>query len=113
MEYFTDAFKKYAEFSGRASRKDYWMFVLIYVLIYVGLFVIDSVLYTAWLAPIFSLVVLIPSISITTRRLHDTSRSGWWQLIYFIPLIGVIVMLIFLCEASHADNEYGPALVLE
>ncbi|WP_373088039.1 DUF805 domain-containing protein [Zhongshania sp.] len=106
MEYFTDAFKKYAEFSGRASRQAYWMFVLVYFLIYVAISVADYVLNTAWLAPLFSLVVLLPSISITARRLHDTGRSGWWQLIYLVPLIGLIVMLVFLCQASGGDNEY-------
>jgi uncharacterized membrane protein YhaH (DUF805 family) len=107
MEYFIDAFKKYADFSGRSSRKEYWMFVLIYLIIYIALAVIDAVLSGFWLTTIFSLILLIPSISITTRRLHDTGRTGWWQLIYFIPLIGLIVMLVFLCQDSHEENEYG------
>ena len=89
------------------------MFVLIYSLIYIALAVIDYVLNTVWLASLFSLVVLMPNISITARRLHDTGRSGWWQLIYFIPLIGLIVMLVFLCQVSDGDNEYGMAPLAE
>lgn len=107
MEYFIDAFKNYADFSGRSRRKEYWMFVLIYSIIYIALAVIDDVLNTVWLATIFILIVIIPSISITTRRLHDTGRTGWWQLIYLVPLIGLIIMTVFLCQDSHDENEYG------
>jgi uncharacterized membrane protein YhaH (DUF805 family) len=57
---------------------------------------------------IISLLLLIPSISIGARRLHDTGRTGWWQLIYLVPLIGLIVMIVFLVQDSHDDNEYGP-----
>ena len=56
---------------------------------------------------IVGLALLIPSISIGARRLHDTGRSGWWQLIYFVPLIGLIVMIVFLVQDSHDDNNYG------
>jgi len=63
---------------------------------------------TMVLALIFNLVLAIPSISIAARRLHDTGRTGWWQLIMFIPLIGIIVLLVFYVQDSHGDNEYGP-----
>ncbi len=107
MEYFTDAFKKYADFSGRATRTQYWMFVLIYTIIYLVLIGIDTALGMVALSAIFNLVLIIPSISIACRRLHDTGRSGWWQLIILIPLIGAIVILVFLVQDSRADNEYG------
>ena len=107
MEHFLNAFKNYANFSGRARRKEYWMFFLIYSLLYVGLSLIDSLLGSAWLSSIFSLVLLIPSISYAARRLHDTGRSGWWQLLYLIPLIGIIVVIVFLAQDSHEENEYG------
>jgi uncharacterized membrane protein YhaH (DUF805 family) len=107
MEYFTDAFRKYADFSGRATRKQYWMFVLIYSIIYIVLALIDGALNTLWLTSIFSLIIFIPSISIGARRLHDIGRTGWWQLIYLVPLIGLIVMLIFLCQDSQDENEHG------
>jgi uncharacterized membrane protein YhaH (DUF805 family) len=107
MEYFIDAFRKYADFSGRAHRKQYWMFVLIYSLVYIVLALIDAALGSLWLTSIFSLVIFVPSMSIGARRLHDTGRTGWWQLIYIIPLIGLIVMLVFLSQESHSENEYG------
>lgn len=108
MEYFVKGFRDYANFSGRARRKDYWMFVLIYSLIYVALSLIDKFLGFAWLSSIFSLIMLVPSLSYTARRLHDTGRSGWWQLLYFIPLIGLIVVIVFLAQDGHEEeNDYG------
>lgn len=108
MEYFLDAFNKYADFTGRATRKEYWMFILFYIIGYVVLSVIGGILGTIALSLIFSLVLLVPSISIAARRLHDTGRTGWWQLISLIPLIGIIVMIVFLVQDSQEDNEYGP-----
>lgn len=109
MEYFTKALSHYADFSGRATRKEYWMFILFYVLIYVGLMIIDGVLGTMLLSAAFSLGMLIPSISCAARRLHDTGRSGWWQLLVLIPLIGALVVLFFLVQPSQEDNDYGKA----
>jgi len=107
MEYFIDAFKKYADFSGRASRQQYWMFILIFMLIYFVLAAIDAALGMIALSAIFNLAGLIPSLSIAARRLHDTGRSGWWQLIIFLPLIGIIVLIVFLVQDSHEQNEHG------
>jgi uncharacterized membrane protein YhaH (DUF805 family) len=107
MEYFIGALKKYADFTGRARRKEYWMFVLFYIIFYIVSVVIDSVLGIALVSIIFSLGMAVPSISVAARRLHDTGRSGWWQLISLIPLIGVIVLIVFLTQDSHEENEYG------
>lgn len=107
MEYFVGALKKYADFKGRARRKEYWMFVLIYILMIIGLTVIDVVVGTGFLSSILSLLLFVPSISIAARRLHDTGRTGWWQLIALIPLIGAIILIIFLAQDSHDDNDYG------
>ena len=107
MDYFIQALKKYADFSGRATRKEYWMFVLVYLIFYVVLAMIDAFVGTMVLALILSLALAIPSISIAARRLHDTGRTGWWQLISIVPLIGVIVLIVFLVQDSHPDNEYG------
>jgi uncharacterized membrane protein YhaH (DUF805 family) len=109
MNYFLDAFKQYATFTGRATRTQYWMFVLFYVIFYVVLSIIDNAMGTMILALIFSLALLIPSISIAARRLHDTGRSGWWQLIVLLPVIGIIVLIVFLVLESQGDNEYGAA----
>jgi len=108
MEYFIDALKKYADFEGRATRKEYWMFILFYLILYVVLIVIDSSMESLLLSTIFSLGLLVPSISVAARRLHDTGRSGWWQLISLIPIIGTIVVIIFLVQDSHEENKYGP-----
>lgn len=103
MEYFIGAFKKYADFSGRARRKEYWMFILIYLIISVIL----GVLGLEIISLLFGLALLVPSISIAARRLHDTGRTGWWQLIALVPLIGFIIIIVFLVQDSHEANEYG------
>lgn len=108
MEYFTNALKRYADFTGRARRKEYWMYILFYLIFYIVLSVIDAALGTLLLTSLFSLALLIPSISIAARRLHDTGRSGWWQLLVLIPLLGSIVLIIFLVQDSHDENIYGP-----
>jgi uncharacterized membrane protein YhaH (DUF805 family) len=107
MEYFIGALKQYATFTGRATRQEYWMFILFYVIFYVVLAVIDGALNMMLLTTIFSVVLLVPSISVAARRLHDTGRTGWWQLIGLIPLIGIIILIVFLAQDSHGDNEYG------
>ena len=103
MNYFIGALKKYADFTGRARRQEYWMFVLIYMVINIVLAVLGLELISA----IVGLGLLIPSISIAARRLHDTGRSGWWQLIVLIPIIGVIVLIVFLAQDGHDANDYG------
>jgi uncharacterized membrane protein YhaH (DUF805 family) len=114
MNYFTEGFKKYATFSGRATRSEYWYFTLITVIIGILLSGIDVILGTYnWdveiglLGGIFSLVIFIPSLALFVRRLHDTNRTGWWFFILLIPIIGFIVLLVFLCIDSKEDNKYG------
>lgn len=108
MNYFLDALKRYADFTGRARRKEYWMFILFYLIFYIAAMVVDIVLGTFFIALIFALAMVIPSIAIAARRLHDTGRSGWWQLIALIPFIGGIILLVFLVLDSTEDNQYGP-----
>jgi len=116
MNWYIEALKKYAVFSGRARRREYWFFVLFSVIVTVVLTFIDNMigLYdmetgVGLLSAIYSLAVLIPSIAVGVRRLHDTNRTGWWLLISLIPAIGVIVLFIFFVLDSHpGDNEYGP-----
>ena len=108
LEHFVNAMKKYVDFSGRARRKEYWMFVLFYVLIYIGLTAIDVTLGTAVLGLIFALACLLPSISVGVRRLHDTGRSGWWLLLSLIPLVSLILIVFFCLDSEEGDNDYGP-----
>jgi uncharacterized membrane protein YhaH (DUF805 family) len=115
MDWYIAVIKKYAVFSGRSRRKEYWYFVLFNILISIGLSVIDGVLGTGnaetgtgLLSGIYSLAVLIPSLAVLVRRLHDTNRSGWWILIGLIPIIGWIVLLVFVVEDSNpGQNQYG------
>ena len=110
MNWYVAVLKNYAGFSGRARRTEYWMFVLFNLLITIGLSIIDVVAIGAGvLGGLYSLAVLIPSLAVGVRRLHDTNRSGWWLLISLIPLIGGIILIIFLASGSDPEeNQYGP-----
>ncbi|MFG3345987.1 DUF805 domain-containing protein [Streptomyces sp. NPDC048018] len=108
MNWYLEAFKKYAVFSGRARRKEFWMFQLFNLLASIIASVIDGALGIQLLSLIYLLAVLVPSLAIAVRRLHDTGRSGWWLLIGLIPLVGAIVLLVFYCtEGDQAPNEHG------
>jgi len=93
-------FNKYVDFSGRASRSEYWWFALF---LFLGYIVTGMV--SHWLYYLFALGTLLPSLAAATRRLHDTGRSGWWQLISLIPLIGWIVLIVFLAQESTTESE--------
>lgn len=116
MNWYIDVLKKYAVFTGRARRKEYWFFFLFNLIISIILNLIDNATGTfdpetgvGILGTIYLLAVLIPAIAVTIRRLHDTGRTGWWILISFIPLIGAIVLLVFLVFDSEPEsNQYGP-----
>jgi uncharacterized membrane protein YhaH (DUF805 family) len=94
-------FTKYADFNGCASRPEYWWWVLFTFVASVALSAVNHFVSLA-----FSIGVLLPSIAVAARRLHDTDRSGWWQLLGFIPLIGWIILLIWYVEAGK-PNRYG------
>lgn len=92
-------FAKYADFSGRASQSEYWWFVLFILLVSAAASLISPML-----SGLFTLATLLPSIAAATRRLHDTQRTGWWQLIVLVPLVGLIVLLVFLAQAGKPDG---------
>jgi uncharacterized membrane protein YhaH (DUF805 family) len=116
MSWFIEALKKYAVFSGRSRRKEYWYFVLFVTIISIVLNIIDVLIGTytrssgvGLLSSIFGLAVLIPSIAVTVRRLHDIDRTGWWVLISLVPLVGWIVLLVFnVQDGTPGSNRYGP-----
>ncbi|MGW2208334.1 DUF805 domain-containing protein [Streptomyces sp. NPDC001781] len=109
MHWYVDVLKKYAVFSGRARRQEYWMFFLFNLAISIVLAIVDNALDTSILGIVYFLAVLIPGLAVTVRRLHDTSRSGWWILISLIPLVGGIILLVFVAsEGKPEANEYGP-----
>ena len=100
----------YTNFKGRARRNEYWMFVLITTVISLGAWVIDGLLFPGQrlISNLYSLAILVPSIAVGARRLHDTGKSGWWQLLYILVIIGWIPLIIFLAKDSGiGDNEYG------
>ena len=100
---------QYVGFSGRARRSEFWYFVLFYVIVQIVASIIDSVLGTNQIiSGLASLALLLPYLAVGIRRLHDTSRSGWWILIGLIPLVGAIILIVFYCQDSHPDNQYGP-----
>jgi uncharacterized membrane protein YhaH (DUF805 family) len=127
---FSDAissvFSKYATFDGRAQRSEFWWFVLFNILVQIGLGFADRGLFghsmygmgargafgmaegPSMLGGLYSLAVVIPSLAVGCRRLHDTDRSGWWQLIWAVPVIGAIVLLVFMTEKGTAGpNRFG------
>ena len=113
MEYWLNCWKKYAVFSGRARRKEYWMFALFNVLISLAigivLAIVGAVQAASVIQGLYQLAILIPGLAVCARRLHDIGKSGWWMLIALIPLVGFIVLLVFLCTDSQPDeNDYGP-----
>jgi uncharacterized membrane protein YhaH (DUF805 family) len=109
MYWYLEVLKKYAVFSGRARRREYWMFFLVNFIVGLVLAVIGRVLDLEILQYLYSLAVLLPGLGVSVRRLHDTGRSGWWLLISLVPLIGAIVLLVFLVSDSQPDtNQYGP-----
>lgn len=109
MHWYLKALKNYVNFKDRARRKEFWMFYLIDLLIFVGLSVIEFAAdLPAILSVLYSLATFLPLLAVTVRRLHDIGKTGWWVFIGFIPIIGPIVLLVFNCLDSVADNQYGP-----
>lgn len=121
MEWYVEVLRKYAVFDGRARRKEYWMYALFTFIIYFAYGLVaglamaligrsDSpvaailLIYTPIV--LYGLAAFVPGLAVTVRRLHDTGRSGWWILISFLPGIGGIILLIFMC----LDSEPGPNL---
>jgi uncharacterized membrane protein YhaH (DUF805 family) len=110
MNWYLAVLKNYTGFRGRASRTEFWMFNLVNFLVMLALWILYGAVHALGvLVVVYELGLLLPSLAVSVRRLHDTNRSGWWLLIDLIPLIGAIVLLIFLCtDSTSADNEYGP-----
>ena len=112
---FTSAIKscfgKYATFSGRACRSEYWYFYLFYVIIIMATQFVDSVVIGSninFLTLIWSIAVFLPQIAVAVRRLHDIDRTGWWILLGLIPLIGAIILIVWTCKRGTAgSNRFG------
>jgi len=114
MNWYIQVLKKYAVFSGRARRKEYWMFVLFNIIFTIVASILDTVLFgTAIQGPgplygLYGLAVLVPSLAVSVRRLHDVGKSGWFLLIALIPIVGGIWLLVLQCrDSAPGDNQYG------
>jgi uncharacterized membrane protein YhaH (DUF805 family) len=112
MEWYLRVVKdNYANFGGRARRKEYWMFVLFNMLFVFAALIVDFILGTfPLLYVVYILGIILPSIAVTVRRLHDVGKSGWWYFIVLIPIIGAIWLLVLLCtDGTPGANSYGPS----
>ena len=115
MNWYLEVLKKYAVFDGRAQRAEYWYFFLFSMIISLVFVAIDIATGSfnqesgfGLLSGIYTLAVLIPTIAVGVRRLHDTNRTGWWMLLALVPLIGFIVLIVFfVIDSDPSANEYG------
>lgn len=109
MKWFQLALKNYAAFEGRASRSEFWYFMLFFLIIIIIAAVIDGFIGLPILSAISFLGLLIPSISVSVRRLHDTGRSGWWYLLSLIPIVSLVLLVFFAMGSKSEENPYGTA----
>lgn len=115
MNWYLKVLRQYGDFEGRARRKEYWMFVLINILVGFIFTVLDDMFGladeetgTGVFSTLYGLAVLIPSLAVSVRRLHDTGRSGWWILIVLIPVLGAIWLIVLLAtDGKPGQNQYG------
>ncbi len=116
MNWYLKVLQNYFNFSGRARRKEYWMFVLFNVIFAIVAVIADNMIGTASrelgygiIYGLYFLATIIPSLAVTIRRLHDTGKSGWYFLLGFIPFVGGIILLVFMVTAGDVgENKYGP-----
>jgi uncharacterized membrane protein YhaH (DUF805 family) len=116
VNWYIHVLKNYANFNGRASRKEYWFFVLFNAIFAIAAMILDNLLGLAIqdvgygpLYIVYVLATLVPGIAVSVRRLHDIGKSGWYFLLAFIPCVGGIILLIFdLTPGDTGDNEFGP-----
>jgi uncharacterized membrane protein YhaH (DUF805 family) len=125
VDWYLDAFRNYAVFTGRSRRAAYWYFVLFNVIVNFGLAIVASLLgalngseslglfgilafivYGIWI--IYGLAIILPTLALSVRRLHDTDRSGWWFLLNFVPVGNIVLLVFFLLDSTPGQNQYGP-----
>ena len=112
LDWFKKALRNYTNFSGRARRKEYWYFVLVQMGLIIVAMILDAIIFNSETGLFYIVVALglfLPGLAVTIRRLHDTSRSGWWFLLSILPLIGSIILLVFLATDTKLEtNQWGP-----
>lgn len=120
MDWMLMPYRRYADFNGRSQRKEYWMFMLLFVIVYAvaftlmigggmggepgGMFGLGGAL-----LGIFVIASIVPAIAVQVRRFHDQDKSGWFVLLNFVPYVGGIIVLVFMCiEGTRGPNRFGP-----
>lgn len=108
MEWYVQAWKKWNDFGGRARRTEFWMFIVANAVVNVGLYMLDLIFgsfgFIGWL---YSLVVLVPAIAVSVRRLHDTGREGLWVIGMFVPLLNLVVLYFMALDGEPGANRFG------
>lgn len=111
IDYYIQAFQKYGQFSGRATRAEYWWFYLVTFAVYILASILDSILSIPFglISTIYSFGSFIPTLALLVRRLHDTGKNGWFLLVIFIPFLGILLFVISMfTDSTPGDNKYGP-----
>jgi len=116
LNWYLDVLKKYVVLEGRAQRQEYWYFILFNLLVTAALMGVDMLIGQfneltglGLLSGIYTMLVMLPGFSVTVRRLHDTGRSGWWALVGIVPLLGGLVLLVFMVlDSEPGSNRFGP-----
>jgi uncharacterized membrane protein YhaH (DUF805 family) len=117
MNEFLKVVKNYVGFSGRAGRREYWMFFLVYILIYFGLAILTAIMpnmlakLLGLVTVVFAVGLFIPSVAVGVRRLHDTDHSGWWMLLMIVPLAGLYILYLLIIEGTNGANRFGESPV--
>lgn len=117
-QYFLNIVKnQYANFDGRARRKEYWMYILVYVIIMVAFSILGAILgmiatvlatIVSAISGLLGLALLVPTIAVGVRRLHDTNKSGWFMLLGLVPIVQFYLIYLLVIEGDKGDNQYGP-----
>ncbi|WP_328914026.1 MULTISPECIES: DUF805 domain-containing protein [unclassified Streptomyces] len=108
MRWYIEAFKKYAVFNGRARRKEFWMFALVEIVAIAALRIVETTAGTSIPYVVYGVATFMPAVAVAVRRLHGVGKSGWSLLLGFIPVVGGIIVLVFLCtEGERGQNQHG------
>ena len=115
MSWYLHCWRQYAEFDGRASRKEFWLFFLFYIVIFVALLAVDGLigvyshsLHVGALSGIYMIASFLPYVGVTIRRLHDANMSGWWSCIGVLPYVGGIILYVLLAlPSTEGENKFG------
>lgn len=108
QEAVSSVLSQYAGFTGRARRSEFWFWTLAVFLVSIVAAILDQIIGARILQYVVTLATLVPTLAVGARRLHDTGKSGWLQLIGIIPIIGWILLIVWFATDSHPDNQYGP-----